>query len=66
MTGFHRGGWQAYVAAVREEYDSKLRSLKEKLRLSASEGEREVVRNEVRELKAEMRLKLARIGGSLF
>ncbi len=66
MAGFYRGGHEAYVTAIREEYDSKLRSLKDKLRLSVDDRGRAVVLNEVRRVKTEMRIKLAKIRGSLF
>jgi hypothetical protein len=66
MTSFLHGGADAYRAVIRLQYKSKLRTLKEKLRLAGSANERCRLAEELRNLKIELRTQLARTGRGLF
>jgi predicted phage gp36 major capsid-like protein len=65
MTGFWLGGPAAYGAALRQEYQSRVRALKERLRHVDSDEQRRQIAEELRDLKAELLAKIARMGRSL-
>jgi hypothetical protein len=66
MTGFWADGAEAYEAALRQEYQAKVQELRQRQCQANTEAERLQIANELQELKAEHRAKLASLGRSLF
>jgi hypothetical protein len=66
MTGFWLGGSEAYEAALQQEYRSRVRALEERLCHVDSDEQRRQIAEELRDLKTELRDKIARMGRSLF
>lgn len=64
MTGFWADGAEAYEAALRQEYQAKVQELRK--RQANTEAERLQIANELQDLKAEHRAKLASLDRSLF
>jgi hypothetical protein len=66
MHGFHAGGPTAYGAAIRAEYESEKRTLKELLRHADGLEERNRLAESLRELKSKYQAKSANWGFLLF
>jgi hypothetical protein len=66
MPSFHARGAAAYGAAIRAEYNSQIRDLEDRLRRADSEQERNRLAEELREVKAQFRVKNAQLKYSLF